>query len=511
MQPSPPLAWWQRDGNGLLIAASVLYAALYLLFWPVLYSTMDESAYMNLAYAFDHGTVYLDVAHVAPVQSYLVGPHRLSLYPPGMGALLALPGFLNWNLALGFNLLVHLSLFWTVAILLRLGKTPVVFALLYLLHPGAVLFSRTVMSDLPASLCLTLGFLATLKRRYFLCGVLVGIALFVRTASAVAGAFLVAGVLLEGTRFFHAEDAPAPAALAVRVRRAALLVAGVLPFFIAAYLYQKIVQDGGWAKYAQPGMVSVRYLPVQLPFYTGALLILYPGLLLAPFFYRGPGRAALLLFTGGFFAFYCCFYFHDEGGSKAETFLVGQRFLLVILPLMIVAYSRMVWKMVSERMPVPVQRVLAAGVAGLLFVGSGLVHRRHAAYLHTLAQVRGAALQAAPTGDPLLCNVHVAKLIHPGWAAKRTLEMLPAGGTDTEDAIAAEKIVRQLLSATHHPVTVALWSRAYRPETPHEMFQFHALETDFATQPLPPDVQAALPADLHILRIVGERKGQESR
>ena len=109
---------------------------------------MDEASYMNTAYAVDHGTMYLDVAHAAPIQAYAVGPHTISQYPPGMAFLLAPLGFLGWNVALGFNLIVHLTLFWIVAGLLKANKTPPVFALLYLLHPVAALFSRTVLSDL---------------------------------------------------------------------------------------------------------------------------------------------------------------------------------------------------------------------------------------------------------------------------------------------------------------------------------------------------------------------------
>ncbi len=505
--PSPIAAfsaWLKRDNNGIVLAASALYVLIYALFWPVLYSTMDEASYMNTAYAVAHGTIYLDVAHTAPIQAYAVGPHVISQYPPGMAFLLAPFGLLGWNVALGFNLIVHLTLFWIIAALLRLNKTPTVFALLYLLHPVAALFSRTVMSDLASSLILTLSFVATLKRRYFLCGVLIGLAIFVRTASAVAAAFFGIGILLEGTRFFRADDAAVPTPLAERIRRIVAMGLGVLPFFIVAYLYQKIIQDGGWAKYAQPGMLSVRHLPVQFPFYTIALLALYPGMLLAPLLYKGPGRATLLCYVAGFFAFYCIYYFHDEGGSKLETFLVGQRFMLVILPLMLVSYSRLVWELLGKKIPFAAQRALVAAAVLLLFVGAGLIHRRHAAYLATLAQIRQTALQAVPPGGALFCNVHMAKLLRPG-AATAHLQLLPNSGNEASDAQTAENMVRMTLQKTGGPVTVAIWSRAYRPETPHEMAVFHALETKFGSASKSQNSDS-LPTDVHILQIDAQAK-----
>ena len=463
---------------------------------------------MNLAYTMEQGTVYLEAARAAPVQAYQVGSHMLSMYPPGMAMLLAPLGFLGWKTALGLNLLVHLALFYTVIVLLRYNKTPAIFSLLYLLHPVAVLFSRTVLSDLSASLFLTLAFLATLRKRYFLCGVLIGAALLIRTISALAGLFFVAGILLEGTRFFRADDAASAAPFGVRLRRAVMVSLGALPFIVAAFLYQKVVQDGGWAKYAQPGMVSPRYIPAQFPFYTIALLVLYPGLLLAPFFYRGPGRAGLQIFTLGFFAFYCAFYFHDTGASFLETFLVGQRFLLVILPLLLTAYSRLIWELLHKRLSASWQRAVAIAITAALFGGAGLIHRRHAAYLGSLNQIRQAALQVAPFPSPLLCNIQMAKLLPPGAAGDR-LKLLQNSGNEKADAEAAAKSVRTLLQTTNQPVTVVLWSRAYRPETAHELFVLSALQTEFATRPVPGD--SSLSDDLHLLQITGQKNAAKPR
>src|SRR5262249_54440073 len=62
--------WLARDGNAFLVGAAALYIVLYALFWPRIYTTMDEAAYMGNAYVLRQGTIYSDVAGVAVTTNF---------------------------------------------------------------------------------------------------------------------------------------------------------------------------------------------------------------------------------------------------------------------------------------------------------------------------------------------------------------------------------------------------------------------------------------------------------
>src|SRR3712207_3442072 len=83
-------AWLRHEGNALLFGAAVCYSLLYLFFWPPMYTTMDESSYLNMAYVLRQGTVYPDVAGVPTLNAFPVDGHMVVKYPLGMPALLAL-------------------------------------------------------------------------------------------------------------------------------------------------------------------------------------------------------------------------------------------------------------------------------------------------------------------------------------------------------------------------------------------------------------------------------------
>ena len=256
--------------NRLLLVAGVLYTILAVFFWPSIHTTMDESAYLVAAYALRHGTFYPDMAGVSAVMSYPIGGHIVTQYPPGMAFLLAGFSLAGWGMVFALNLVVHLLTFWTVIRILRRLSISPVYAILYLFYPTAVIYSRTVMSDMIASLLVAQAFYAYLGNRRLLVGVLIGIAILIRTASGLLLLpFLVDALiqpLIAVTDGRSSLSPKEPARWWEGIWSAFLVGIGAVPFAVLAWVYQAIVQGGGWARYASVPM-GLSIFPQMFPGY----------------------------------------------------------------------------------------------------------------------------------------------------------------------------------------------------------------------------------------------------
>jgi hypothetical protein len=407
--------WLRRNGNALLLAAGVLYALIYLAFWPSIYSTMDEASYMGNAYVLRQGTVYADAAGVTVPTNYPVNGHYVSKYPLGMAALVAFVSLVGWKAALGINLLIHLLTFAVVVKTLRLLHLPGPFALLYLLHPTAVLYSRTVMSDPLSGLLLALAFYLYLNRRYAATGAFAGLSILVRTGNVLAVPLFALSALLE-----QPTGEKRKVRLGDGLRPALLVVVASLPFLALAGYYAKVIAGGEMASHT--GTFSLRYFPEMFPAYAVALLMLYPGMLLAPALYRGPGRLIVSGLPYTFVLLYSFWFYRDTGSGFADTLIRELRYFLAVLPLMIVAYAEVLWRLLGEPRAagLPGRAAAAAVVAGL-FALAAAVSFIHARFLGTMAEVRDSLLAATTPADRIYCNMQVAKLMHPGWGRRRVI------------------------------------------------------------------------------------------
>ncbi|GAB4451843.1 MAG: hypothetical protein OHK0029_01740 [Armatimonadaceae bacterium] len=493
------------NGSGLqeithwLLPAGILYTLIYIVFWPATYAIMDESSYMGLAYAFRQGTVYTDVAQITAAFTYpLSNGHTISQYPPGMSLVLAATSFLGWSFTLGTNLFVHLGIFATVAAILRQIHVPARYAIFYLFHPTAVIYSRTVMSDLLASLLLTGAFYFLLRRQAFGTGAFIGLSTLVRNANIVAVVLFAFGAFLDESEGKLSE-----------LRRKSTLISGLstglkiglaaLPFYFLAFLYQQIFQEGGWARFSN--QLSFVHLFPNLLSYGLKLAILYPGMILAPLLYRGRGRYTLRLVIYSFISLYSFYHFQDSTGSLLESFVIGQRYMLLIIPLLIVSYGAVLHQAISQFRP-GFQRPVAlfsVMVFLVLALGSGLVHFRHQKYLNEQRAVRDALIAFVTKADTVVCNIHVGKLFHPGWGNVTRYKLM--GGEATHEAAVknARQVLNEALTQNAGRIVLINWSRDYRPETSKEQSLFADLVQEYQmtvikpnTLNLPNEVQIAV-------------------
>jgi hypothetical protein len=507
--PAEQAGWLSRDSNGVLLGAALVYVLVYALFLPRINTTMDEAAYLNMAWALRHGTVFLDKVGITGVMSYWANGHMITQYPPGMPFVLAVTSLLGWKAALCTNLLMSLALFAVMIKLLRTLKLPAFFAILLLLHPTAVTFSRTVMSDLTSCLLLTTAFLCYLNRRYFLIGILVGLTIMIKTASGIALPLFLLALLFEPSLNEEVE----PAGLIEKIKSGALIVAGALPFIVGAWLYQRIWQDGGWAKYSSGGQLGLHNFPHVFTGYVVMLMLLYPGILVAPLLYRGRGRVALWCLTYGTLFFYSCYHFQDSTDSKLQSLVLGQRYLLgSVLPLFIVAYAAILWRFLEKWNKRVVTALGGVGLAALL-LAMAYVQKAHDKYLHRSAEVRTIAARVIGPNDQLFLNVHMAKLLHPAWTGTHSFTLFDVFTGQVSADVSPEKLFEymrkgQQTADSASPkgrVLVAHWSRLYRPDTEGEHTMLGRINSQFVLRRLPESQQPNGTDELEFFEVVAER------
>lgn len=453
-----------RAVTGVLVAAALGYALLYLAFWPPIFSTIDESSYLGMAYVLRQGTIYPDEAGVFVATAFPAGEHIVSKYPLGMPALLALTSFFGWPFALGTNLLVHLLTFFIVARLLhRVGASPL-FALLFLFHPTAIIYSRTVMADSASGLLLALSFYCFLNRRYAWVGILVGVSVLLRTANVFALPVFALAVLLRPAPPLPdgLADTGEESSLRGRLTAAILMSLASLPFLGLAAYYMVVVTKGLMA--ANTGSFGAQYFPQMFPFYVLTLMLLWPGMLLAPLIYRGPGRLIIAGISYGFILLYSFWYYRDQGGSTAESLIVGQRYFLAVLPLLIVAYGKALQQILGQRLSPRVVTAVAAAALPLFLVATFAINRKHSGFLAEQARVRDVLVAATAPEDIVYAGMQAAKLLHPAWGGKRDVRVVPSAPSAEQQERFQREILASLVQTPERRIVLASWARPGRAD-----------------------------------------------
>ena len=472
-----------RSTMAFLSICAGLYAALYAFFWPHINTTIDESSYLGFAYVLRHGTLYADVIHAPALLAMSVHGHLVSKYPLGMSALLAVASLGGWTLALGINLFLHLATYAVVARLLhRVGASPL-FALLYLLHPTAVLYSRTVMSDLASGLLLALAFDQYLSHRHVAAGALIGASLLMRTGNIIALPVFALGALVESL--------PATSVTAARTKRllpiatSLRLVLGSLPFLIASGYYAVVIAGGQMSR--NTGVFGLSYFPQYFPGYVLALLVIYPGMFLAPLFYRGPGRWSLAGLCYGFVLLYSFWFYRDSGSNLAESLIIGQRYFLAALPLFIVSYGAVLSGWLEKVLPATTpswqsaRRLLLATTLALpLFALSFVVTRQHQRHLKAMIATENELLAATTPKDMIFCNVQVGKLL-PIWSDRHFI--VPSGDAVTDTAAVRQWLSQHPLGAGQGRAVLAKLMRPGRADDKPDGARIVALQHAFLSMP----------------------------
>jgi hypothetical protein len=158
----------------------------------------------------------------------------------------------------------------------------------------------------------------------------------------------------------------------------------------------------------------------QARFYAAALMVIWPGMLLAPLLDRSTLGGLVRGVCGLFVVLYLFYYWHDEGVGWFATAAVGQRLLLVVLPLWVVSYAGVLDNLVAAPLYRRVGQRLGGGLAAVacagLLAAIALMFSEHQGHLRRLLAVRDAVSAVAPEGAPVAVNPTVEKLFGvPTW------------------------------------------------------------------------------------------------
>lgn len=408
----------------LYLAANALaYLLFFLAYYPPTHGVEDEVGFINQTLALSRGAVTPEGAGFDGLQDFRSYNGRMvGIRNPGR-PLLSAPFVALGGLHAVFlsGALVHLGLTLVGAmIFVRMGISPL-WACLLLWHPTLSLYSRTVMGDTVAGLALLAAVLVLLSSRRPGAGVglAIGAAAVMRYQAGMVLPFFALAILADPD--------------VARRRREALMClltgsgAGALMVAYNFFMY-------GNATGIVKGEFGLRFFPGNLIFYAAVLLAIWPLMLLAPVIDRSRLRLASAAVCAPTFAFFCFYYFHDQGPGLVQTLVVGPRLLQIALPTWIVAYcvvmDRHVVRRLSNLIPKRAIRGLVAAVLVLLAAFNGLMFARHQQHLDNLINLRDEITGTVPPGSLLLSNASAWKLLgvlYPAVPAYRLMQPGDAG------------------------------------------------------------------------------------
>jgi hypothetical protein len=399
-----------------LVAFVLLQAALY----PRAIGIKDEGTYLAMAYILRAGTVFGDVAHVPMLFGVAHAGHTVSQYPPGESALLVPFTLLNWHLVFVANLALQVVGFLLFGRLLRCLGIRREWSILYLYFPALVLFSRTIMAEVPST-TLTVATLLLYARGTrggrTAAGALLGLAVFVRYNNLVTfGLLLVCALLRDGGHCWRRTHAKRP--ICWQDLSSPPLLLGFAPLFAGFVLYNLVAYGHpSTPGYASTAVFSLHYLLPHVSFYVLDLLLLYPFMLVSPLLYRGPLRLEIMVIPTGMLLVMSSYYYLNNAHSFSENLLLGARLILPVVPLFLIAYAHLL-----DRLLARIPRWSNAGVLATALAGLGLatvVSLQHQRGLRYAAGARNAIYQHSAPNSLLVINDEVTKFINPAWGNRR--------------------------------------------------------------------------------------------
>jgi 4-amino-4-deoxy-L-arabinose transferase-like glycosyltransferase len=387
----------------LLYIGAALYILTFLVLYPRTFAIVDEDAYLTQALLFRSGRLSYDGSGIpVPHMTVDLAGRAVSKYPPG-NALFLLPFMVpGWQAVFVSGLLLALAGTALFRLTLRRLAPEVdpAWSLLYLFYPAAVLFSRTIMSDLLAATLVLAAFYCLLRRGVWLVvsGLGLGLACLVRYSNAVfVPVFLVLAVRPAGAR----------------LRSMLLLLAGLAPLagLILAYNAYAYGAPLSFPMYLT-GHFSPGYFLHNAWYYGTGLLLLYPLMLIAPLGADKGLRLLLGLPAYALTALYCFFSYTYDVPSLPARLTIGIRYLLPVIPFFTLAYAIAADRFTRRLRGTGWLKYAALAIMALLSVA---IQSRHDRYLRVQAEYQRLLRDNVPESALLLCNKDVSELVSYAW------------------------------------------------------------------------------------------------
>jgi hypothetical protein len=351
------------------MASVAAYILFFLYFYPPFYTTLDENNYIRSAYLIQQGS--FEVKDPFYRYGFVYNGRGYVPYSFGMPVLLLPFTFFGWNAVFLSGLAAHLLatlVFYKV--LSRLGKNPNN-VLLYLFFPYFFYYGTTLFPDFHSALFILTGFyfyIAKERRRHLISGALFGFACLLKYTNLLAFLpFAMVSLIKDRPRLGYILLGFLPFALLIL----ALNQTYYGGWFTTAYAYDvpNVSFEGKYTlEQAIPlSTFSLSYYKEYIPFASFRLLLVYPLMLLAPFFYRGTGRREVIIAVVIFFAFFSARYQSGWGFNLDPSTLT--RYFLPIMPLFLLTYIPFYERLV-KRLNLPRSMVLYGAV--LILISGGI-------------------------------------------------------------------------------------------------------------------------------------------
>ncbi len=392
----------------LLLLIIILQIAAIFLYYPEFYGIYDEDLYLTATYAMQKGSFFYEKAGVtAPLLGIARGTNgNSSIYPPGNSALLLPFTVIHWKLGFLRNILLYIGSFLLFILILRRLNIDPVYSLIFFLHPTIVLFSRTLMSDIPSMFFLLLGIFLLLDKKSLAAGFSIGFLVLLRYPNLiiVIGIF---GALLYAKEY----------------KKVLLLLPGIA--FFSFVLLGYIIHVYGFilGPFTIDGAksFSLRYFVSNFLYYLLSLNILYPGMLLVAIFF-GFKRKDISLFiipslvTIIFYSFY---YYIDGGSSLAEKLVKGQRFMIPVIPLLLIPYLNFLHnKKFAKKVFI--------FIIMLLFIFNCGIQYKHHQFVREEEHLSQILQEKTEDADIIVCNSDTDELLNPYFSEVRLIELSEA-------------------------------------------------------------------------------------
>ncbi|MEO0123786.1 MAG: hypothetical protein ABIL69_07260 [candidate division WOR-3 bacterium] len=374
-----------------ILIGLLLFTAIFFFFYPANTGIVDETAYLSTTYTLQNGRLYYDEAGVnSTPASISINSHLISRYPPGNSILLLPFTKLNYKfIFLRGYILLLLGVILLIAILSHYNL-PSYYALLFLFHPSIVLYSRTIMSDLPATIFALAGLLFFIKKKYFLAGIILGLSIAIRYPLLLIP-FALWVVLSIKKEFINS------------IKFLIGVIVGLSPLLIYHIsIFNKITGPAG----ANIIGFSMKNLPVMFFQFFLALNILYPLMLLTCFRTKLNEKWYFIFPALIFIIFFSFQYYIDTGKNFIETLIRGQRYMLPVIPFLIIPYSE-----VLERIKF-FKKILTVLIIVLFFFNI-ILSIKHQRFLNKQTYYQNKIYEYTKDADLIICNKDIYELINP--------------------------------------------------------------------------------------------------
>jgi len=376
----------------ILIIGLIVFSIQFFLFYPPTYGLVDEAAYLTTVFAFQKGTIFYDQAGIvqAPM-AVRVAEHNISKYPPGNAVLLLPFSLLDWRLTFVRGYIMMVIGLWIFSQLLSHYRLSSIYALLFMFHPSFVLYSRTIMSDLPTAILTLIGVYFFIRRKNFIAGVFMGIGISIRYPTLFIAITL--GSILPFKREWQ---------------YLAKFILGMGISIIPLILYNLIGAGSIFGPIAGYGSdISFNFNWQTFKTFFLLLIIIYPLLLIIPFFSRMKEKWLFIVPVSIFIIFYSFQSFVDTGHNFFESLIRGQRYMLPVIPLLLIPYFSVIDSIgVIKKIILPIAIIL-------LLILSTIVQHRHRQFLREQVYYQKMLYAYTDNANVVICNKDIHELINP--------------------------------------------------------------------------------------------------